>query len=85
MEVVDRREPRFLLVAQALFYVVSLIFSGFDFAHGNGSPLEAYLVLLAATPLSGRWMLWVTAPDATVPVAEPGTSTGTAAAPANAL
>jgi hypothetical protein len=58
------------LTAQALFYAVSLILGGFDFAHGNGSPLEAYLVLLAATPLSGRWMLWVTAPDATVPVAD---------------
>jgi hypothetical protein len=69
------------LVAQALFYLVSLIFGGFDFAHGNGSPLEAYLVLLAATPLSGRWMLWVTAPDATVPATEPGASIATAAAP----
>jgi hypothetical protein len=71
------------LAAQALFYVVSLILGGFDFAHGNGSPLEAYVVLLAATPLSGRWMLWVTAPDATVPVPDPGTSTATAAAPAH--
>jgi hypothetical protein len=70
------------LVAQALFYLVSLILDGFDFAHGHGSPLEAYLVLLAATPLSGRWMLWVTAPDATIPVAEPGASIATAAAPA---
>jgi hypothetical protein len=63
--------------------VVSLIFGAFDFAHGNGSPLEAYLVLLAATPLSGRWMLWVTAPDATVPVTEPSPSIATAAAPAH--
>jgi hypothetical protein len=61
--------------------LVSLVFDGFDFAHGNGSPLEAYLVLLAATPLSGRWMLWVTAPDVTVPVTEPGASIATAAAP----
>jgi hypothetical protein len=61
--------------------LVSLIFGGFDFARGNGSPLEAYLILLAATPLSGRWMLWVTAPDATVPVTEPGASIATAAAP----
>ena len=59
------------LVAQALFYLVSLILGGFDFVHGNGSPLEAYLVLLAATPLSGRLMLWVTAPDVTVPVTQP--------------
>jgi hypothetical protein len=67
------------LVVQALFYLVSLIFGAFDFAHGNGSPLEAYLVLIAATPLSGRWMLWVTAPDATVPVTEPDESAATAA------
>jgi hypothetical protein len=59
------------LIVQAIFYVVSLIFGPFDFAHGKGSPLEAYLVLIAATPLSGRWMLWVTAPSATVPVTEP--------------
>ena len=64
-------------------YLVCVIFGGVDFAHGNGSPLEAYLVLLAATPLSGRWMLWVTAPDATVPVTEPGASIATAAAPAH--
>ena len=70
------------LVAQALFYLVSLILDAFDFAHGHGTPLEAYLVLLAATPLSGRWMLWVTAPSATVPVIEPGPSIATAAAPA---
>jgi hypothetical protein len=38
------------LVVQALFYLISLVFGGFDFADGNGSPLEAYLVLLAATP-----------------------------------
>ncbi len=70
------------LVAQALFYVVSLIFGAFDFAHGNGSPLEAYLVLLAATPLSGRWMLWVTASDVRVAVTEPGAVLTTATAPA---
>jgi hypothetical protein len=70
------------LVVQALFYLVSLIFGAFDFAHGNGSPLEAYLVLLAATPLSGRWMLWVTAPDATRPAIELGATIVTAAAPA---
>ena len=69
------------LIAQALFFLVSLLLGGFDFAHGKGSPLEAYLVLLAATPLSGRLMLWVTAPDATVPVTEPGAIIATAAAP----
>jgi hypothetical protein len=52
------------LLVQAAFFVVSLIFGAFDFAHGEGSPLEAYLLLIAATPLSARWLLWVTAPAA---------------------
>jgi hypothetical protein len=69
------------LVVQAVVYLISLVLGGFDFAHGEGSPLEAYLVLLAATPLSGRWMLWVTAPDATMPETEAGVSAATAAAP----
>jgi hypothetical protein len=71
------------LVVQALFFLVSVLFGAFDFAHGNGSPLEAYLVLLAATPLSGRWMLWVTAPDATLPVTEPDPSIAPGVAPAH--
>lgn len=69
------------LAVQAVFYLVSLVVGGFDFAHGDGSPLQAYLMLIAATPLSGRWLLWVTAPDATMPATEPGVSTATAAAP----
>jgi hypothetical protein len=51
--------------------------------HGTRSPLEAYVVLLAATPLSGRWMLWVTAPDATVPATEPDLCMATAAVAAH--
>ncbi|HSD77480.1 MAG TPA: hypothetical protein VLA98_08735 [Solirubrobacteraceae bacterium] len=50
------------LIVNAVFYVVSLVIGGFDFAHGEGSPLEAYVLLILATPLSGRWLLWVTAP-----------------------
>jgi hypothetical protein len=69
------------LIVQAAVYLISLVVGGFDFAHGDGSPLQAYLMLIAATPLSGRWMLWVTAPDATMPVTEPGVSTAIAAAP----
>jgi hypothetical protein len=49
-------------VARLAWYLVSLVVGGFDFAHGDGSPLLAYLMLTAATVLSGRWMLCVTAP-----------------------
>ena len=55
------------LIVEAIFYLLSLITGAFDFAHGEGSPLEAYVVLIAATPLSGRWLLWVTAPSAVSP------------------
>jgi hypothetical protein len=53
------------LVVEAVFYLASLIAGAFGFAHGGGSPLEAYLVLIVAAPISGRWLLWVTAPGAT--------------------
>ncbi len=52
------------LIVDAVFYLVSLLFGAFDFAHGEGSPLEAYVLLIAASPLTGRWLLWVTAPGA---------------------
>ncbi len=52
------------LLVDAAFYLVSLIFGSFDFAHGKGSPAEAYIVLICTTPISGRWLLWVTAPSA---------------------
>jgi hypothetical protein len=52
------------LLVHAVFLLVSLLFGAFDFAHGEGSPLQAYLLLIAATPLSARWLLWVTAPAA---------------------
>jgi hypothetical protein len=54
------------LIVDAIFFVVSLIGGGFDFAHGRGSPVEAFVVLIATTPVSARWMLWVTAPGATI-------------------
>jgi hypothetical protein len=53
------------LVVYAIFYLASLIFGSFDFAHGEGTPIEAYIVLISTTPISGRWLLWVTAPSAT--------------------
>ena len=52
------------LIVDAVFYLVSLLFGAFDFAHGEGSPLEAYVLLIVASPLTGRWLLWVTAPGA---------------------
>lgn len=53
------------LIVDALFAVASALTGAFDFAHAEGSPLEAYVLLIAAAPLSGRWLLWVTAPRAT--------------------
>lgn len=52
------------LVVYALFYLISIVFGGFDFIEGEGTPLEAYIVLISTTPISGRWLLWVTAPAA---------------------
>ncbi len=50
------------LVVYAVFYLLSVIFGWFDFPEGEGTPLEAYIVLITTTPISGRWLLWVTAP-----------------------
>jgi hypothetical protein len=52
------------LIVQLAFYLLSLAIDGFDFAHGKGTPAEAYITLIVAAPLSARWMLWVLAPDA---------------------
>ncbi|HET8977775.1 MAG TPA: hypothetical protein VFN87_06425 [Solirubrobacteraceae bacterium] len=53
------------LVVYAIFYLASLVFGSFDFVHGEGTPVEAYVVLISTTPISGRWLLWVIAPSAT--------------------
>ncbi|MGZ4521703.1 MAG: hypothetical protein ACXVXW_15015 [Mycobacteriaceae bacterium] len=50
------------LVVYAVFYLLSVVFGWFDFLEGEGTPLEAYIVLISTTPISGRWLLWVTAP-----------------------
>jgi hypothetical protein len=55
------------LVVEAIFYLMSVIVGAFGFVHGDGSPLEAFLVLIVAAPVSGRWLLWVTAPPYRVP------------------
>ncbi|MGE5199522.1 MAG: hypothetical protein ACM3H9_07760 [Rhodospirillaceae bacterium] len=52
------------LVVEALFFLVSVVVGACGFAGGDGSPLEAYLVLIVAAPVSGRWLLWVMAPCA---------------------
>jgi len=53
------------LVVYAVFYLLSVIIGGFDFLESENPPLEAYIVLIATTPISGRWLLWVTAPSRT--------------------
>lgn len=52
------------LLVDAVIYLLSLIFGGLDFVRGNGSSVEVYVMLLLTTPLTGRWLLWVTAPPA---------------------
>lgn len=51
----------------AVFSLLALAFDLFGFVNGEGSPLEAYLMLLLAAPLTGRLMLWITAPAALIP------------------
>ncbi len=52
------------LTVYIVFFLISLVIDEFDFAHGDGSALEAYVMLIASAPISGRWLLWVTAPSA---------------------
>src|SRR5512144_2993253 len=51
------------LVVDAAVYVLSLVFDGLAFLRDDGSVAEIYGMLLLTTPLTGRWVLWVTAPD----------------------
>ena len=55
------------LVVDAAIYLLSLAFSGLDFLREDGSSAEVYAMLLLTTPLTGRWVLWVTAPGALRP------------------
>lgn len=52
------------LLVDAVVYLISQLTGHFDYTSGNGSTLEVFLMLLAVTPLTGRWILWVTAPVA---------------------
>jgi hypothetical protein len=49
------------LVVDAAVYLLSLAFGGLNFVRGDGSSVEVYVMLLLTTPLTGRWLLWVTA------------------------
>lgn len=49
------------LVVDVVVYLLSLVFSGLDFLRDGGSSAEVYGMLLLTTPLTGRWVLWVTA------------------------
>ncbi|HSC50245.1 MAG TPA: hypothetical protein VLD16_08290 [Gaiellaceae bacterium] len=52
------------LVVDAVTYLLSLAFPGLDVLRGDGSSAELYGMLLLTTPLTGRWVLWVTAAEA---------------------
>jgi hypothetical protein len=52
------------LLVDATVYLLSLIFDGLDFTRSDGSTVEVYVMLLFTTPLTGRWVLWVTAQPA---------------------
>lgn len=59
------------LVVDAAVYLLSLVFGGLDFLRDDGSAAEVYGMLLLTTPLTGRWVLWVTAKDAVREVPHP--------------
>ena len=50
------------LIVVAVTYLLSRLFDGIDLQ--SASTWEIFLMLLATTPLSGRALLWVTAPSA---------------------
>lgn len=55
------------LLVDAAVYLLSLVFNGLDFLRDDGSVAEIYAMLLLTTPLTGRWVLWVTAHDSLSP------------------
>jgi len=59
------------LFVDAAIYLLSLIFNGLDFLRTDGSAGEVYGMLLLTTPLTGRWVLWVTAHDSLRPPPPP--------------
>lgn len=68
------------LAVDAFVYLLSLVLPGLDFARGDGSSAEVYGMLLLTTPLTGRWVLWVTAAGAVPPEARAATHDARASA-----
>ncbi len=54
------------LIVDAVFLLLSQWFTGLDFTRQDGSIAQVYLMLIASTPLTGRMLLWVLAPSATL-------------------
>ncbi|WP_282944094.1 hypothetical protein [Cellulomonas endometrii] len=52
------------IIVDAVFYLLSSWLGRPDFARHDGSVAEVYLMLIATTPLTGRMLLWVLAPQA---------------------
>src|SRR5205085_520622 len=55
------------VIVAGVVYLMSLVFGGLDFTNNDVSTWELFVILLLTTPLSGRALLWVTAPTAKVP------------------
>jgi hypothetical protein len=54
------------LIVDALFLLLSSWFDGLDLTQHDGSVVQVYLMLIATTPLTGRALLWVLAPTASL-------------------
>jgi hypothetical protein len=54
------------LIVDAVFYLLSQWFAALDFTRHDGSVAQVYLMLILSTPLTGRMLLWVLAPSATL-------------------
>jgi hypothetical protein len=54
------------VIVDAAFYLLSRWFDNLDFTGHDGSVAQVYLMLMATTPLTGRMLLWVLAPSATL-------------------
>jgi hypothetical protein len=54
------------VIVEAAFYLLSRWFDNLDFTRHDGSIAQVYLMLIATTPLTGRMLLWVLAPSATL-------------------
>lgn len=52
------------LVVDLFAYLLSHHFTSLNYARGDGSIAEVYLMLIVTTPLTGRGLLWVLAPSA---------------------